>query len=166
MRNTLIVGALAFALVLTGCSKPKVWKEYSYPTWGFAASFQGAPQTSDTPAAQGQPHSFEATTQNDDMTLIALAADNSASKKKPDDQMDEIAHNMAAGVNGSLAGIKPITLGNVPGREFIINVDRQPNQRVRVFIANDKIYQVVAVSSKGTDDPNSLKFLDSFRLGG
>jgi hypothetical protein len=165
MRIAPVVGALTFALIaLTGCSKPKEWKEYPYPAWGFAATFPSAPQVADTPAGQGQPHSFTAQTQNDDMTLIALAADDSASKKTPDDAMNEVAHNMAAGVNGTLKGMTNITLGSAPGREFIIDVDRQPSQRVRVFAVNKKLYQVVAVSSKGTDDPESLKFLNAFRI--
>jgi hypothetical protein len=164
MRFAPTVGALTFALlVLTACA-PKPWKEYTYPAWGFAATFPTPPTVADTPAGGGSPHSFSAQTQNDDMTLIALAADDSASTKTPDQDMSDVAHAMAAGVNGSLKGMTPITLGTVPGREFFVVVDRQPDQRVRIFLANKKVYQVVAVSSKGTDDPASLKFLNAFRL--
>lgn len=169
MRIAPIVGALTFALIcLSACAKPATWTEYSYPAWGFAASFLTPPQTTDTPAGGGQPHSFQATTQNSDatLTLIAAAADNSASTKTPDQDMTAVAHSMASGVNGTLRGLTNITLGPVAGREFMIDVDRQPTQRVRVFVANKRIYQVVAVATKGTDDPQALAFLNSFRIIG
>ncbi len=165
MRFAPIVGALTFALVcLSACSKPPTWKEYSYPTWGFSISFKGVPTTQDNPAARGAPHSFQAMTQNDDMTAIALAADNSANKKPDAEAMTEVANNMASGVNGSLKGMHDITLGAVPGKEFYVSVDRQPTQRIRVFIANKRLYQVVAVSSKGVEDPDTLAFLNGFKI--
>ena len=52
------------------------------------------------------------------------------------------------------------------GREFLLDRPGRPAARVRVFVANKHLYEIIAQSALGPDDPETSNFLASFRLLG
>ena len=158
--------ALAFLLLgLTACTKPL--KEYSYPTWGFAVSFREPPMVTDTPAAKdGTAHTFQVRTVTGDRVLVVTVTDAAGADKTDDQILSEVPQAAIQSSGGTVAGHADVKAGNVVGREVTIDRGAQPTERLRVFVANKKVYQVIARSSEGADDKEVGAFMDSFRLLG
>ena len=156
--------ALAFLLLgLTACTKPL--KEYSYPAWGFAVSFREPPMVTDTPAAaDGTAHTFQVRTVSNDRVLVVTVTDATGSDKTDDQLLSEVPQAAIVSSGGTVAGHAAVKAGNVAGREVTIDRGAQPTERLRVFVANKKVYQVIARSSP--DDKEVTAFMDSFRLLG
>ena len=49
-------------------------------------------------------------------------------------------------------------------REFVLSRPGRPQSRVRVFVWHKHLYELIAESSLGPDDPENEAFLASFRL--
>jgi hypothetical protein len=167
MRVALAAAGLGLAvLALTACSPPPL-KEYSYPAWGFAASFRSPPTETDTPAAAdgSQPHMFQAEMNKDPRDFIASATDESASKQTDDQILKQAPDAIAQNAHAAVGPITNVVAGKVVGHEFQIIHAGQSSARVRVFVANKRLYQLVA-SSTTANDPEVQVFLDSFRILG
>jgi hypothetical protein len=162
-----IVTASALALLLLGlvaCTKPL--KEYSYPAWGFAVSFREPPMETDTPAARdGTAHTFQARTVSNDRVLVVTVTDAAGSDKTDDQILSEVPQAAIQSSGGTVSGHADVKAGAVVGREVTIDRGAQPSERLRVFVANKKVYQVIARASD-PDDKEVLAFMDSFRLLG
>ncbi len=156
---------LAVSLLgLTACAKP--WKESTYPTWGFAASFRVPPTVKDTPpsAKEGTPHMFQVEAVQDGRDLVVAVSDTTNTDKTDQQILTDIPQAMVQSADGTVKAHSNVTLGKVVGRELTIDRGNNPTERARVFVANKKVYQVITQSPQGSDDPEALKFLNSFRL--
>jgi hypothetical protein len=157
-------GALSLALLaLTACSKPQ-WKEYDYPAWGFGVSFQAQPAVTDTPAAAGAPHSFQAQATQDGVNLVVIAIDSQAAGKSDQDLLADIPDEMVRGSGGTVKSLVNATAGKLAGREITIDHGSDPTERARVFVLNGRVYQVITQTPQDSDAATATKFLDSFHL--
>jgi hypothetical protein len=162
-----IVTAVVLALSLSSlaaCSHP--WKEYTYPAWGFAVSFQSAPEVVDTPASvkDGTAHTFKVRAIQGGRDLVVEVTDAAKSDKTPDQMLTEIPQQFISDSNGTVSGHADVTSGKVAGKDVTIDRGNDPTERMRLFVANHKVYQIITQSSEGAADPIVTKFLDSFRL--
>jgi hypothetical protein len=164
--RTLVV-ALAVSAA-SGCSPPPPLKEYAYPSWGFAVSFRRPPKELDSPASSDgtKAHTFlveSSVAGRDDLVNVI---DGAGSTKSEDQALSDAPAALASYVGGTLGPMTYTATGKVMGREFTIKRPGRPVARARVFVANKHLYQIIAQSPRGPDDPETSSFLDSFRLTG
>jgi hypothetical protein len=155
-------------LMVFACTPPPPLKEYVYPNWDFAVSFRGPPKETDYPAS---PDGTKAHTLLVESTLagrdqLVNVIDGSGSSKSEDQALSDAPAGLARYVGGTLGPITYAATGEVMGREFLLNRPGRPVTRVRVFVANKRLYQIIAQSPLGPDDPETKSFLASFRLLG
>jgi hypothetical protein len=160
-----VVGLLALAALLA-CAKPPDPKEYSYPEWGFAASFREAPKVTDSPGSTDgtRTHTFLVENATKERDELVYAVDGSQSTKSEDRALTDAPANLAKSVGGTLGPITYAAAGKVVGREFLLTRPGRPVGRVRVFVFHKHLYEVIAQSDHGPDDPDVERFLASFRL--
>jgi len=72
----------------------------------------------------------------------------------------------ATNAKGSIRSVNPYTLGKLTGREAIIDVPTGKMAiRMRIFLVGDRMYQALVAAPAGQEsNPDSLKFLNSFKL--
>ena len=168
MRIVRTLGLTLAVTVASACSSPPPLREYVYPAWGYAASFRAQPKETDYPAsADGtKRHTFlvESTLAGrDDLVNVV---DGSGSPKSEDQALSDAPAALASYVGGTLGPITYVATGKVVGREFVLNRPGRPPARVRVFVSNQHLYEIIAQSALGPDDPETSSFLSSFRLLG
>ncbi|MFI4936052.1 MAG: hypothetical protein ACHP7N_15670 [Caulobacterales bacterium] len=155
IRWTAPVLALA---ALAACAPKGHWQEYAYPAQGFAVSFSVAPKTSTTSGV----FVTEATNGVDDYLVAAVCAKDPT--KNDDELLSEAEDTWRH--QGTVKSETYVATGKIIGRELIVEKTGQPTGKVRLFIAKQCAYQVIAASHHGPDDPVVAHFLDSFRLLG
>ena len=76
------------------------------------------------------------------------------------------AKGQAGGMNGVIRSIVNHQLGEIVGREMIVDIKSQNTvARSRCFIEGDRLYQVMYLGPTGSENSASaVQFLDSFRL--
>lgn len=109
------------------------------------------------------------------VALLSVASGDLASEPVDAEAVLAAARDdVVAQARGKLGEDRPVTSGDVPGREFRFEIPRQVAAggavgRARVFLAGKRVYEVVAVQSTAdaTVDPGGPgRFLDSFRIKG
>ena len=72
----------------------------------------------------------------------------------------------ATNAKGSIRSVNPYTLGKLTGREAIIDVPTGKMAiRMRIFLVGDRMYQALVAAPAGQEsNPDSIKFLNSFKL--
>jgi hypothetical protein len=151
---------------LVACAPPPALKAYAYPAWGFAVSFRGPPQVTDSPAsADGtKAHALLVESVLAGRDNLVNVIDGSGSSKSDDQALSDAPGVLASDVGGTLGPITYAATGSVTGREFLLSRPNKPTARVRVFVSNKHLYELISQSSLGPDDPETTTFLDSFRL--
>jgi hypothetical protein len=169
--KTKMLALILIAITLSGCQTAG-WKEFRSAEGSFSVLMPGIPeeqaQTIDTLAGAVDAH------------LFVLAAEDAAylvsysdypkivvQQSNADDILDGVRDGEAANVRGALLSEQIISLDDYPGRELKIDtLDGKVTLRSRIFLVNNRLYQVVAVIPKDhpTSDKNIDKFLESFTL--
>jgi hypothetical protein len=166
MRLLSICAVAAGLLALSACARPPPFKEYVFPAWGFAASFRGPPKETDYPAAAdgSTVHTFAVESSLFGRDNLVNVIDGSGSSKSDDQALADAPPKLAAYVGGTLGPITYAAVGDVMGREFLINRPGRQAARARIFVANKHLYELVSQSPLGPDDRETGAFLTSFRL--
>jgi hypothetical protein len=161
----LLTAALAAAW---GCAPAPAPKEYAYPTWGFAVSFRGPPKETDSPAAAdgSTVHTLLVESALGGRDDVVNVIDGSGSTKSEDQAVSDAPASLARALGGTLGPLTYAATGKVMGREFLLNRRGRPPARVRIFVASKHLYEIIAQSPRGPDDPETTAFLTSFRLLG
>ena len=170
-----LVLALAFALAACGGSvqpaataaPPAKWTDYSYAKEGFAVSAPKEPafstKTVQTAAGPVDVHFYQAEV-GGGMLLVVASRLHPNDKRNPRQVIAESSQGAVAALNGKLVTEKAITLGKYPGTEFEIAGERT-HQRNRVYVANRKVYQVIAIAPIDRSLPvEGDQFHRSFRI--
>jgi hypothetical protein len=166
MRAAGVFGLAVSAAALCGCQAPPDFREHAYQAWGFAVSFRTPPKETDYPASAdgAKSHTFLVESVEGGRDELVNVIDGSASTKSEDQALSDAPLTLAKFVGGTLGPMTYAVAGKAVGREFLLDRPGQPASRVRVFVANRKLYELIAQSPLGPDDPETKAFLDSFRL--
>jgi hypothetical protein len=71
----------------------------------------------------------------------------------------------AENLNGVVVSDKPITLGGYPGTEFVVEAPGDLIYTARVYVVNDRLYQILFLAPKDQIDQFDVQaFFDSFTL--
>jgi hypothetical protein len=166
MRAAGIFGVAVGVAALGACQAPPEPKEYAYQGWGFAVSFRAPPRETDYPASAdgAKSHTFLVESADAGRDELVNVIDGSSSTKSEDQALSDAPATLAKYVGGTLGPLTYAATGKVIGREFLLNRPGQQAARVRVFVSNRKLYELIAQSPLGPDDSEAKAFLDSFRL--
>jgi hypothetical protein len=76
-------------------------------------------------------------------------------------------NSLAERSDGAVVSEKQISLnGNYPGREFTLNTKSAGPMRARIYLVEQKLYEVYVIGRKDlVESAESTAFLDSFKLG-
>jgi hypothetical protein len=170
--RTIGAGLVALAAVSLAACKPAAppLKAYAYPAWAFRASFPAPPVETPMPASAdgSQPNAdlVEATSNGRDFAV--WAGDVSRANMSLNELADSASDHVAQGL-GAKAGIPAYaaTADRVDGFEYHLTKDGKWLVTMDVFLAGGRLYEVIAKSTLGQDDPAVKDFLISFHtLGG
>jgi hypothetical protein len=172
MRPTLILLILAFPFACGAAqSSGPEWKEFVSKPGGFRVLLPGVPreqkQTTQTPAGAVVLTLFLLELQKGRGTY-GVGYSELAGSVKPgtwEKRLEKARDQAVARAHGKLRADRRITLQGSPGREFEIEVDGKLLIRTRMFAANNRLYQVLAIGpSVWLLSRETTQFLDSFRL--
>jgi len=165
VRTTVLTVAMA---AVWACAPAPPLKEYVYPNWDFAVSFRGTPKVTDTPAAAdgSTVHTLLVESSVAGRDNLVNVIDGSGSAKSEDQALEDAPATLASAMGGTLGPITYAASGQTIGREFLLNRQGKPSARVRIFVANKHLYELIAQSDRGPDDPETANFLALFRLLG
>jgi hypothetical protein len=168
---------LALTLALAACggserpagsaAQPAKWSDYSYAKEGFAVSAPKEPafstKTVQTEAGPVEMHFYQAEV-GGGLLLVVASRLHPKDKRNAQRVIADSAEGAVAAVNGTLTAQKAITLGKYQGTEFEVATERSHN-RNRVYVANRKIYQVLAIAPVNRPFPlETDQFQQSFRI--
>ena len=162
MRTTIFIGLTAAAL--GACQAPPPFKAYSYPAWGFSASFRAAPKETDYPPTARGHRTMLVESLLAGRDNLVYVVDGTGSTKPDEDVLNDAPKTLATSVGGTVGPMTYAATGKVVGEEFTLTRPDKPAARVRIFVANKHLYEVISGSTLGPDDPEVTEFLDSFRL--
>lgn len=176
MKNTTRIPALA-TLLAALASAPAAfaqdsWKEHHSDDCGSTASFPGSPEsrTMKMPSQYGNLDQKMSILQlpKPNQTFYATSCTDypkSAQNKTPDEQLDIARDTSVTRVKGKVRSETKIKLGDVPGRELVIDVPGELVITTRYFMNKDRIHQVMVLTKKAQiEAADSARFLDSFKL--
>jgi len=175
-KQSCVVGVLLLLLtvgiLLAGCGGT-TWSEFSSADGAFSVLMPGTPteqtQTQDTDLGPIDVHMFTIE-QGEVAYLVGYNVFPAAviEAATPAAILDGARDGQVETVKGTLLSEKEITLGAYPGRDLEIQVegsDGASSLRSRLFMVGDRLYQLVVAGPKGqSTSPNTIKFLDSFKL--
>jgi len=166
VRNIAAMTSAVALLALPACKPVPPLKEYVYPAWNFAVSFRAPPRETDIPAsADGKSnHGFVVESVLAGRDNLVNVIDGTGSTKSDDEVLSGTPKKLAGYVGGTLGPITYAASGTAMGREFMISRPDHPVTRVRIFVANKHLYEVISQTALGFDDPETVTFLDGFRL--
>lgn len=151
-------------VALAACAQPPAMKDYAYPAWGFAVSFRATPKVVETPASANGAHTLLVESVLAGRDNLVNVIDGTGSPKSDDQALADAPDILAKSAGATLGPITYAASGKVMGREFLLNHPGQQPARVRIFVANKHLYEVISQSTLGPDDPETVAFLSSFRL--
>jgi hypothetical protein len=163
---------VALGVVSAFASDPQDWKEFAPAEGRFKALMPGTPKPYklDTESDFGKGVLHMNTVQAGKTMYGANYCDFPAEvKKAPLKQVyDSSRDGAVANLDGKLASENDIKLGDYSGREIQIDVAGGKQLfRARVFLVDQRLYQVVVFGSKeAVTSKDAEKFLDSFKLTG
>lgn len=155
-------------------SKDETWKQFTSSEGRFFALFPSNPteevETVDSARGPLNLHIFGVSLEDGTWFSVSYS-DYPIATFQPLDVgslLDGARDGMIANVRGKLISEKPISLGNYPGRELVVEVSKGPFVLVviaRVYIVKNRSYSVqVVILKKLSSSKTVWKFLDSFNI--
>jgi hypothetical protein len=167
MRSIRPVALVALVCVFVGaCARPQT---FISGDWKFSAKFPCKVESSTQPVAT-QVGTITIATYGCQTGFPAAGYMVLATDTPPDSTFsyEGAAAGAARNVNGKVRTSAPIQLGDVTGREVVIDItDKNEVGRTRIFLVGHRVYQVMCVTPpNGETGKPCVDFLDSFKLVG
>ena len=165
---------LGILLALAGCESSP-WKDFHSKEGGFSVSMPGTPvekrQAYHTQAGPVEAHFFTVEADRGSLVYMVVYGDYPEALMAANDRemlLDAARDGAVGNIQGTLVSERTVSLGGHPGRELqVLSADGKLALRMRIYLANNRQYQVVAVMPKETRSTEDRdRFLDSFRLTG
>lgn len=174
MTRRVIILLLGILLVLGGCDSSP-WKDFHSKAGGFSVSMPGTPvekrQAYHTQAGPIEAHFFTVETDRGSLVYMVVYGDYPEALMAANDKemlLDAARDGAVGNIRGTLLGDRSISMEGHPGRELqVLSSDGRLALKMRIFLVNNRQYQVVAVTPREARSPEDRdRFLDSFRLAG
>jgi hypothetical protein len=149
-----------------------VWKPFSSKDGGFTVLMPGQPtqenRTVKTEVGSIPVQAFSVLRRGEALYAVAYSDFPGNFPQNPRDidrLLAQVASGFAQGAKGRLVSQQTIGLGNFPGREIRLQLDRGLIARGRLFVVNSRLYQVIVVTGQERNLTKSIEgFFKSFRL--
>lgn len=139
--------------------------------WGFTATFPCQSQLNSQPVSSSVGNVtvvLYMCTEGEGAYFVGITdfPQGAVSQQKPDDVYNGVANGAAENSNGTLRSLDPYALGNVAGREAVIDVaSSKLSMHARYFIVGDRLYQAFFLGPTGQENSKAaLDFLNAFSL--
>ncbi len=163
--------SLTLPLLLGATQESPAWETFTSKEGAFSVKFPCAPaeerQKVKTATGQLNVAVFLAEDKNDASYVVSFSDLPEAETKKGMEQkrLDFARDGAVTRARGKLRSEKAIELVGYPGRELVIESAAELVLRVRIFVVNRRLYQVMAVGPGAVVlHRDGTFFLDSFRL--
>ncbi|OPY04503.1 MAG: hypothetical protein A4E67_02350 [Syntrophaceae bacterium PtaB.Bin038] len=165
---------VALAAALTGC-ETSPWKDFHSMEGGFSVSMPGTPverrQAYQTQAGPVEAHFFTVEADRGSLVYMVVYGDYPEALMATGDRemlLDAARDGAVGNIQGTLLSERAVSIGGHPGRELqVLSSDGRLALKMRIYLVNNRQYQVVAVTPKETrSTADRDRFLDSFRLKG
>ena len=161
-----ILATLAFAA--SAATAAESWEQISSNVGGFTVSMPGKPTLRSQPIG---PHGETITMYvlehgafGYSVAFTDLPA-GGLGPRSPEQVLDGVRANSVQGLHGKLREETPLSFQGHPGRDVIIDDPDGSVTRARYLLANERLYQVVAVVPRGQEGgAEVLQFLGSFQF--
>lgn len=160
----------ALALPAIAAAQAQDWKEFNSNECRCSALFPGTPQ-SKTQGMQTKVGTLEAKMFMLEMpsAFYAMAyvdyPKDAVAKGAPDELLNGARDGAVGNVKGKLVSETKITMNGAPGRELRIEAPGDLNLTARIYLVNQRLYQVLVVAPKAKEgEAEAKKFLDSFKF--
>ncbi|HTP08881.1 MAG TPA: hypothetical protein VMP08_11565, partial [Anaerolineae bacterium] len=146
----------------------KDWIEYRSDEGGFKVLLPAEPkvqtQLSDSAAGQLQV-TMALVDMGDHAAGVSYNDIPKAASADPDILLRGGREGAAKNLKGTIVSDKPITLGRYPGTEFVVAAPNNIIYTARVYVVNDRLYQILFLAPKDQMDQFDVQgFFDSFTL--
>jgi hypothetical protein len=143
------------------------WKQYPYPTDGFAASFPSQPkmEKQNVATAAGSLDFHTYTSEDNTAALIAAVCNygENAAGKDPDVILDGAKNGAVQNIKGRLVSEKKIMMGEHHGIAFE-GQNESAHISARIYMVGTTLYQMIVALPLKADYADIGRFLDSFQL--
>jgi hypothetical protein len=150
---------------------PPGWRVFTSKEGGFSVALPGPPAESKQRVATATGHLdvYLFLVEGKDGTAYVVSySDLPADEVKPgseEKRLDFAREGAVANARGKLRTEKKVELDGCPGRELVIETDKDVVIRMRVYAAKRRLYQAMAMGPGGfSQSKDALLFLDSLRL--
>ncbi len=158
-----------FVVVSAMAGQSRADEKYSPEGSNLAITFPAAPKTAkqevDTPVGKLAMH-IATHEVNKGLAMIVIYNDypDAVVAAKPKDVLARVKDGTRGAAGKELAD-KEITLGKVPGRDFLLDKEGQ-FYRARIYLDGNRLYQVIVSGAKKDEVTGATadKFLDSFEI--
>ncbi|MBD3285537.1 hypothetical protein GF359_03735 [candidate division WOR-3 bacterium] len=175
MKHLMYLTISALLILTAGCGEEFEWREFEFPEGGFKALMPGEVRVETHEVASLVDTSRTITLTSLDVQfmqalfIVSYNRLDSTELADPEEFLKQTRDRAVQASDGKLIEDREITLQGYPGRK--IHLQRQGflgqgNYYARIFIAHDRIYQVVASTMGGRRslEEAAKRFLNSFKF--
>lgn len=172
--KVVLLSLVVVALALSGCG-PKEWTEFSSGPGNFSVLLPGTPeeqtQSVDTPAGSIDIHMF-LLDQGSSAFMVGYSdyPESLIAQADPMLLLDGARDGAVGNVGGTMRSERELTLNSNPGREIKFDVPDSSDLPgggyavARLYLVQNRLYQVIGMAKKDVSEEEIIKFLDSFTL--
>lgn len=163
-----LIAAALLSTLLLAQSPSSAWKQYSYPSDGFAFSAPGQPtfsqQTKPTDAGNIDIHTYTVAMGDSGVVMISSSEIKGLARDLPKDRLQKAKLGALQAGNAKLTSEHSITLGGYPGLQFEAEAQNL-HVRARMYIVRNKLFQLLEISPIATAFPEDAeRICNSFKL--
>jgi hypothetical protein len=141
------------------------WITHKSTEGRFSMLFPGQPtlREQEVDSARGKLVNYVVYASTDKAAFLASYADYPPLTEDPQAVLDRVRGGVVDGMKGTLVKSEAITLQTVPGRQFEISYENRL-AHCRIYLAKNRLYQIVAIRLATESKEESTKFLNSFAI--
>jgi hypothetical protein len=151
---------------------PEGWQEFTSQQEGFSVLLPGTPKREMISSDKNMEVTSHLIQSGLDMygVMSFNIKDPALAQGRSDPLFDLTRESLLANMGGSVVSEKPIQLGTYAGKEILINLPKTKDQPaegqilVRLYLANMRMYGVIAVTLGKDTPPEATQFMNSFRV--
>ena len=162
-----LIGLLAAAPLYTQTA-PEVWKQYPYPSDGFAISAPSVPtysnQVKATDAGNVEIHTYTIPLGSNGVVMISSSQVNGLEKNSPRTRLQMAKEGALKAGDATLTTEKEITVGRYPGLQYEATAQNL-HVRARMYIVKNRLFQLLEISPLTTPFPiEAERISTSFKI--
>jgi len=160
---------MGLVLLAAGTARAQAWREYEPEGGRYRIDLPGAPTVGTVPIPVGGGRTVpmtEATVRTANAVYVASYVDYPKSVTRgasADVVLDRVRDGSSAG--HTRHGEKPLMMGRVQGREFVVVKSDGTAAASRIYWAGGRLYQLMVAGRAGIEiQPATRRFLESFNI--